>query len=54
MAIRGRQKLKDDDIHVKTTKELKESAVALAEKEGRTLSNWLEKLIRQEIDKASK
>jgi predicted HicB family RNase H-like nuclease len=52
MGIRGRVKLKDDDIHVKTTKELKEAAVRLAELEGRTLSNWLEKVIRQEVKKA--
>jgi predicted HicB family RNase H-like nuclease len=54
MTIRGRHKLKDDDIHVKTSRELKEAAVSLAEKEGRTLSNWLEKIIKQEIEKASK
>jgi len=53
-SVRGRHKLKDDDIHVKTTKELKEAAVRLAEKEGRSLSNWLEKVIKQEIEKAPK
>jgi predicted HicB family RNase H-like nuclease len=51
--IRGRRKLKDEDIHIKTSRELKEAALALAEEEGRSLSNWLEKVIRQEIEKAS-
>jgi predicted DNA-binding protein len=50
----GGRKMKDNYIRIRTTTELKQSAQALAVKEGRTLANWIEQLIKRELEKAAK
>ena len=45
--------MKDTYINIKFNSELKAQAQEQAKKEGRTLSNWIEWLIRCEIEKAS-
>lgn len=41
-------------IHLKTTPRLKEAATELAAKEGRTLSNFIESLLVEQIQKNKK
>jgi predicted HicB family RNase H-like nuclease len=48
-----KKSMKDTYINIKFNSELKSQAQAQAKKEGRTLSNWIECLIRREIEKAS-
>jgi antitoxin component of RelBE/YafQ-DinJ toxin-antitoxin module len=45
--------MKDTYINIKFNSDLKKQAQELASKEGRTLSNWIEYLIKREIEKAS-
>lgn len=46
--------MKDTYINIKFNSDLKAQAQAQAAKEGRTLSNWIEQLVKQAIEKASK
>ena len=41
-------------IHLKTTPRIKETATELAAKEGRTLSNFIESLLVEQIQKNKK
>jgi antitoxin component of RelBE/YafQ-DinJ toxin-antitoxin module len=41
-------------LNVRIDPDLKKQAKKLAEKDGRTLSNWVTHLIRRELDKAEK
>ena len=43
---------KEKIINIRVEADLKKQAKKLAEKEGRTLSNWILHLIRNEIDKS--
>lgn len=45
--------MKDTYLHIRISSELKKQAQELATKDGRTLANWLEQLIRKEIEKAA-
>jgi predicted HicB family RNase H-like nuclease len=46
--------MKDTNINIKFNSELKAAAQAQAAAEGRTLSNWIEWLVRKEIERTSK
>jgi len=41
-------------IHLKTTPDIKDAAAKLAEKDGRTLSNYIESLLIERIQKDKK
>ena len=41
-------------IHLKTTSDIKDAAAKLAEKDGRTLSNYIESLLIERIQKDKK
>jgi len=41
--------MKDSYLYIRIQKELKEAAQVVAAKDGRTLSNWIIKLIDKEI-----
>lgn len=41
-------------LNLRIEPELKKQAKKLAEKDGRTLSNWVTQLIRHEVEKAQK
>lgn len=41
-------------LNLRIEAELKKQAKKLAEKDGRTLSNWVTRLIRREVEKADK
>jgi predicted HicB family RNase H-like nuclease len=45
--------MKDTRLNIRISSELKKQAQELAAKDGRTLANWLEQLIRKEIEKAA-
>jgi predicted DNA-binding protein len=45
--------MKDTHLHIRISTELKEQAQGLAEADGRTLANWIEQLIKKEIEKAA-
>ena len=45
--------MKDTYINIKFNSELKQQAQDQAAREGRTLSNWIEQLIKKELEKAS-
>jgi len=45
--------MKDTNINIKFNSDLKAQAQEQAKKEGRTLSNWIEYLVKREIEKAS-
>jgi len=46
--------MKDTYINIKFNSELKSQAQKQAKKEGRTLSNWIEQLVKSALEKASK
>jgi predicted HicB family RNase H-like nuclease len=46
--------MKGTHLHIRITEELKAQAQELADKDGRTLTNWIEWIIKQEIEKAAK
>ena len=50
---RKEDNMKDTYLHIRISSELKKQAQELATKDGRTLANWLEQLIRKEIEKAA-
>jgi predicted HicB family RNase H-like nuclease len=45
--------MKDTNLHIRINSDLKIQAQAIAAKEGRTLANWIEQLIKRELEKPS-
>jgi predicted HicB family RNase H-like nuclease len=46
--------MKTEHLHIRISDELKQQAQTLADADGRNLTNWVEWLIKKEIEKASK
>jgi predicted HicB family RNase H-like nuclease len=45
---------KDDVIYIRIPSELKKQAKAAADADGRSLSNWLERIIQERLDSMDK